>query len=225
MWYKRTIPLLLVLIAGLVGFVHDYIPHPGANALREEVTDAFRIMGGFALLIGAYSLLHMHVGRIRRRMQGWGYSIFVFIGAGTMIFLGLWADGNGPLEDPKLGVLDSLTWCYLYILVPCSATVFSLLAFFIASAAFRTFRAKNLSAAMLLIAAIIVMFGRVTISEDVGRWLFGNGRVFSAAAEVIMDYPNLAAKRGILFGVSLGAISQSLRILLGIERSYMGGGD
>lgn len=225
MWYKRTIPLLIVLIAGLVGFVHDYIPHPGANALREEVTDAFRIMAGFALFIGAYSLIHMHIGRIRRRMQGWGYSIFVFIGAGLMVFLGIWADGNGPLEDPPLGVLSSLQWCYLYILVPCSATIFSLLAFFIASAAFRTFRAKNLSAALLLIAAIIVMFGRIPLSERFGELLFNDAKVFPMASDFIMDYPNLAAKRGILFGVSLGAISQSLRILLGIERSYMGGGD
>lgn len=225
MWYKRTIPLLLVLIAGLVGFVHDYIPHPGANALREEVTNWIRIVVGFSLFIGAYSLLHMHVGRIRRRQSGWAYSIFVFIGASVTIFLGLWAEGKGPLVDPELGVLNSLEWCYLYILVPCSATIFSILAFFIASAAFRTFRARNLSAAMLLIAAVIVMFGRVPISERVGEFLFGESQVFPQAMKIIMEFPNKAAKRGIMFGVSLGAISQSLRILFGIERSYMGGGD
>ncbi len=38
-----------------------------------------------------------------------------------------------------------------------------------------------------------------------------------------MDYPNLAAQRGIMLGISLGGISQSLRILFGIERSYLGG--
>ena len=94
-----------------------------------------------------------------------------------------------------------------------------------ASAAFRTFRAKNFSAALLLIAALVVMFGRVPVSEAFSLLLFGNADVFTKATDVLMEYPNLAAKRGILLGISLGAISQSLRILFGIERSYMGGGD
>ena len=93
-----------------------------------------------------------------------------------------------------------------------------------ASAAFRTFRARNVGAALLLIAAIIVMFGQVPVSETVGGW-FGAPKVFSKTVDIIMDYPNAAAIRGIVLGVSLGAIAQSLRILFGIERAYMGGGD
>ncbi|HUS91732.1 MAG TPA: hypothetical protein VM695_07760 [Phycisphaerae bacterium] len=227
MWYKRTIPLALVFVAGLLGFVHEYIPHPLSGEFREEVTTSIRIIGGFGLFIGAYSLLHMHFSRIRRRQSGWGYSVFVFLGAAVMIFLGLWNEGDGPLVDPQPDVMTSLQWGYYYVLVPCQATIFSILAFFMASAAFRTFRVRNLSAALLLGAAIIVMFGRVPISEEFGRLLFGEGgsQLFPKASQVLMDYPNLAAKRGILLGVSLGAIAQSLRILFGIERSYMGGGD
>jgi hypothetical protein len=40
-----------------------------------------------------------------------------------------------------------------------------------------------------------------------------------------MEGPNMAAKRAIVLGVSLAGIAQSLRILLGIERSYLGGQD
>ena len=225
MWYKRTIPLIFVFTIGLLAFVQEYVPHPISGRFREEMTTWFKIIGGFGLFIGAYSLVHMHISRIRRREPGWAYSVFVFLGAAFMVFFGLYNEGLGPLvPEPKDG-LSWFQWGYNYVQVPCGATIFSVLAFFMASAAFRTFRARNLSAALLLVAALIVMFGRVPISQTAGEWLFGNGSVFPTATDVIMGYPNLAAKRGILLGISLGAISQSLRILFGIERSYLGGGD
>ena len=227
MIFKRaTIPLILVFVLGLLGFVVQYVPHPVSNDIQDKVANWFKIIGGFGMFIGAYSLLHMHITRIRRKIAGWGYSVFVFIGAGAMIVMGLYNGGAGPLapEAPK-GAMDWFGWGFDNIQIPCQATIFSILAFFMASAAFRTFRARNLAAALLLIAAVIVMFGRVPISEYVGQWVFGDPKSFSRVADIIMEYPNLAAKRGILLGISLGAISQALRILLGIERSYLGGGD
>jgi hypothetical protein len=40
----------------------------------------------------------------------------------------------------------------------------------------------------------------------------------------IMAYPNLSVQRGIIIGAALGAAAMSLRIILGIERTYMGKG-
>ena len=39
----------------------------------------------------------------------------------------------------------------------------------------------------------------------------------------IMAYPNLAGQRGIIIGIALGIISTSLKLILGIERAYLGG--
>jgi len=224
MWYKRTIPLLIVLAIGLLAFVQEYVPHPWSGQFRERLTTWFRIIGGFALFIGVWSLIHMHVTRIRRRQAGWAYSVFVFLGAAGMIALGLWNEGAGPLTETPPDQFTWFDWGYRYIQVPCGATIFSILAFFMASAAFRTFRARNFSALLLLASALIVMYGRVPVSETLGGVL-GSSDVMARATDAIMEWPNLAAKRGILLGISLGAISQSLRILFGIERSYMGGGD
>ena len=226
MWYRLRIPLILCFVMGMLAFSHEFVAHPLAASFRQEMTTWWRIVGGFAMFIGAYSLLHMHVSRIRRKQAGWGYSLFVFLGAAAMI-------GSGVAEEIIAAVrttpaapdaFSMFQWLYDYVQVPCGATIFSILAFYMASAAFRTFRARNTGAALLLIAAIVVMFGRVPISEAFGG-LFGTPQLFSKAADMLMEYPNLAAKRGILMGISLGAISQSLRVLFGIERSYLGGGD
>jgi len=225
MWYRLRIPLVICFVMGLLAFTQEFIPHPWAGAFRQEMTTWFRIMGGFGMFLGAYSLLHMHVTRIRRKMRGWGYSVFVFLGASAMIVSGVTEEIIVALRPyPQPDAFSLFQWLYDYVQVPCGATVFSLLAFFMASAAVRTFRARNAEAALLLVAAIVVMFGRVPMSEYLGS-LFGAPGLFPKSADLLMEYPNMAAKRGILLGISLGMISQSLRILFGIERAYLGGGD
>ncbi|MCD6246685.1 hypothetical protein J7J58_07305, partial [candidate division WOR-3 bacterium] len=101
---------------------------------------------------------------------------------------------------------------------PMQAAMFSLLAFYIASAAFRSFRARTPEATVLLITATIVMLGRVPIGSLIYRGLPG-------ITEWILSTVSLAAQRGILLGVGLGSIATSMKIILGIERSYLGGGE
>jgi len=40
--------------------------------------------------------------------------------------------------------------------------------------------------------------------------------------EWIMDGPNSAAQAGIIIGSALGAMAMAIRVILGIERSYLG---
>ena len=96
--------------------------------------------------------------------------------------------------------------------------MFALLAFYIASASFRAFRARNVEAALLLIAAILIMIGKVPLGETV--W---SG--FTDLQQWIQDFPNTAAKRAIMIGVGLGMASTVLKLMLGIERAYLGRGN
>lgn len=118
-------------------------------------------------------------------------------------------------------------WMFDYIYTPMDATIFALLAFYVASAAYRAMRARDLTAGLLLGAAIIVMLGRAPLTSYYWDQLISQHVKFIPSlgdvTEWLMEYPNTAAKRGVYFGVGLAALGQSIRILVGLERPYMAG--
>jgi hypothetical protein len=99
--------------------------------------------------------------------------------------------------------------------IPLQATMFSLLAFFIASAAFRAFRARSLESTLLLAAGAVVMLGQVPLGDQL------TGGLASRWLAFLMVYVNAAGQKAIIIGATLGVLATGLRIVLGIERSYL----
>lgn len=217
---KRQVPLVLCFVFGIVMIFTRFSPHATSQELYQGILNWGLIIGPFPLVLAVITLIQVHLSRIRRRTEYWQYSIVVFAGMITMVVLGV------PFGIEHAG----FQWLFAYVQVPMEATMFSLLAFFIASAAYRAFRARTFEATLLLVAALIVMIGNVPIGDRIWN-IFTSGIAWmpenatSWARQWILDNPNLAARRGIILGVGLGVISQSIRIILGIERSYLGGGD
>ena len=206
---KRQVPLILCFVFGIVMIFTQFSPHSVSQGIYEEVISWALIIGPFALVLATVTLIQTHTTRIRRRTEHWQYSLVVFAGLIIMVLIGI------PF-GPQNSIFE---WLYNNVQLSMDATMSSLLAFFIASAAYRAFRARTFEASLLLITALIVMMGNVPVGD-----LLSNDTA-SKARQWILDNPNLSARRGIILGVSLGVISQSIRIILGIERSYLGGGD
>jgi hypothetical protein len=228
---KTTLPVALAFVMGLVGIGIYFIPHRIAAGVQVEVSVWNKVIGSVTMFIGSYGLLRHHWGKIRRGHAGWAYSVLLYVFFALTLAVGIYNSGSGPLVKRPAAADDGLQWLYSAICKPAGATIFASLGFFICSAAYRTFRAKTPQAALLLVAALVVMLGQVPLSGDIGipvpardheTWRLAWLR-FKDISCWLMDVPNMAVKRAILFGICLGSVGTSLRVLFGIERSYMGG--
>ena len=204
---RRQIPLALCFIFGAFMAIQYFIPHHSVADMQERILMWLQTLLAFAFLLGTVSLIKVHYHKIRNRADDRAYSYVALVGLLAMIALGFFHPNHNRPGSP-------FSLMFLNVQVPIEATMFSLLAFYIASASYRAFRARNTVATLLLVSAVVVMLGRVPIGAAISQF-------FPAAQEWIMDVPQLAAKRGIQIGAALGAVSMSLRIMLGIERSYL----
>lgn len=203
---KKEIPLIIVFVSGLFMAIQFFVPHASSEYVYEFVMDWTIIIGIFALALGIYSLVRVSVIKIRRRAENWPYAIVVLAGLWSMILFALLFGG---LEAYMFNSF------FNYVMIPLHATMFSLLAFFIASAAFRAFRARTALATVLLLSALILM---LRFNPYMGQL----GAIDADVASWILNYPNMAAKRAIIIGIGLGMVATALKVILGIERQYMG---
>ncbi len=219
---KKTLPLIITFLAGFYMILAFFIPHNVIAASAQEMQSWEIIIVAFTLVLGIGNLIQVHAEKIQRKKSGWYYSVVLLICLVSMMVIGLfWGISEGTVYY----------WLYDNVMAPLSAAMFSLLAFFIASAAYRAFRARNKEATLLLVAATIIMIGRIPLGNFIWQHLPWLGAKYPHALEMItqwiMDIPNAAGQRGIKIGAALGAVSMALRMLLGIERSYLttGGGN
>jgi hypothetical protein len=206
---KRQIPLLIVITMGFLFVAHSFIPHSISADFFEWFQDWMKAISPFAVILGVMSLFMVHGKKIQYKVPNWQYSLVTLVG---LVFTAL----SGFIWGTQAGT--PYMWLFKNVQMPMSATMFALLAFYIASAAYKAFRARSPEATVLLIAAIIVMLGQVPLGVMISKWI-------PVTSTWIMNVPNLAAKRAIMIGVGLGMTATSLKILLGIERTYLGGGD
>lgn len=223
---KREVPLFLTILFGCFMVLKFFIPHPYVERLGSNFEQWTVIVTAAAVVLGVANVARLHVTKIQRREKDHFYSFPLLIGLTVMIALGVAPEFLFTRMGMPGGTNEGSPFDYLYqfAYVPMQGTMFSLLAFYIASAAFRAFRIRKLEAALLAITAVFVMIGRVPIGAAISDWWqIYDKPALVAIQEWIMDVPNNGAKRAILIGAALGAIATSLKIILGIERSAIGG--
>ena len=187
-------------------FLQYFSGHPVAKNVFGQVNDWWQIIFAFTLFVGAAAFVKSSLRAVSRKQD----ASYKMIAISALLLMPLLAIiGGTRIGSPFLWVFDNMQ-------APMQATVFSLLAFFVASASFRGFRARNLPAVILLVSALIILLGRVPISAYISDSL-------PKVTYWIQDYPSMAARRAILIGIGLGSMTTALRVILGLERTYLRG--
>lgn len=233
---SRTAPVIIAGAVGLLMIVAYFSPQ--LLPWRQTAEEWYTIIATIAMFLGAVNLCVHHLKKISDQEAGWGYSAVTLGTFAVTVIVGLLKVGVVPetarnLDKAWSGQFQqegsAFWWIYQYLFSPVVATMFSLLAFYVASAAFRAFRAKNFEAILLLLTALIVLIGQTKDREITSLFLAtpaeGAPRYFPIAdlTEFIRKTFVTAGQRSIMIGVALGVIATSLRILLGLDRSYLGG--
>ncbi|MFN7181367.1 MAG: hypothetical protein ACK4NF_01645 [Planctomycetota bacterium] len=217
MLLKRLVPFLICFISGVFFVGLGFVPegNPTKAKTVADVNDWFIIIGGFSIIIAVVSIFRVHVYAITRGYPGWFYSfVLVFSLVVTTIIGFLTYDKElVPVEEGKITIID---YIYDFVIQPLDATVFALLGFYIASAAYTGFRVKNFGSVLLLLSALIVMTGLIPIGvylydkvPDIALW--------------VLSTPNNAAKRALIFTIAIASVAFSLKVLFGIDKSIYGG--
>lgn len=235
---RKTLPVIVAFLSG-IAMVISFFFTPERSVLgqiQENLLQWVTIVGGFTLVLGVFSIVRVNSRAVARRSEGWIYKLATVISVFAMalpsmlptssastfgklfysIFPESWASAFGT--NPG-SIYD---WLFNYMDSPMMETMFATLAFYIASAAYRAFRARSAEATLLLITACIVMLWRVPMGEAFLRLFSDNIPEYINA--FVMKGFNMSVQRGIIIGAALGMASMSLRIILGIERTYMGKG-
>ncbi len=208
---NKQVPLTITFLTGVIIVIAFFIPHPPFGNLQQTSLIWYAIIFGFTILLGVQSLLSVHWRKIQRRQAGWWYSIVLILGLLLSFITGIQSE---VVRGSAFAKGSTFMYMYNYVLLPLQSTMFAMLAFFIASAAYRAFRARNIEASLLLIAAVIVMLGRVPAGTILWKG-------FPGFTSWILNVVQLGPMRGIQIGIALGTIAMSLRLILGIERTYL----
>lgn len=202
---KHTLPVAICLIAGIFMILDFSASAPFIQSTSKNLQNWTVIVSAFALGIGGVSLIRLHGRNIMKRASGWGHSVVLLLGLFFMILRGI---AFGTQDTGYLFAFNNM-------LTPLGAAVYASLAFYIASAGYRAFRARSLEAGILLGAGLIVLLGRAPLGDAISPYL-------PQVANWIINVPNVAGMRGIIICSAVGVMASGLRVLTGLDRGYLG---
>ncbi len=204
---KRTVPLVITIVTALVLLLSQTTVLGRKIGIPKTLDRYYLLAQAGAFMLGSIGLTRLHVQNVVRRREGYVYSIVLLVALWGFFVLGLFQTSNGPIYQ----------WIFNATVTPLESTMFAVIAFYVASAAYRAFRLRNIDSSILLISGALVMIGSVPIGEAIWKSL-------PAIKTWIMNVPNSAVQRGLQICIRVGSFAVALRVLMGLEKAHLGRG-
>ena len=200
---QSQIPVLLTLLVGLIIFADYYFKIQSISDAAGFFKNAALVIATIAIILGAINIISIHGNRMMKQTKGqWFYSLCLLVSMSIMVVTGLM---------PPFATHPIYTWFYDNVMARVGQAVYAVLAFYMASAGFRAFRARSWEATILLISGFIMLLS----SAPVGSVILPQ---ITPIGEWFMSVPNMAAQRGLILAIATGAITLGIRVYLGRER-------
>jgi hypothetical protein len=193
---------VLAIIAGgllLLG-IDRFIEFPLLRPIAIVVYEWGVLLSAFALLLGAINVAWVHVRYILAGNPGWQQSLGLVVMLAVVLVTGLFSITG--VRSPLVELIFDA------IIAPGQATLFALLAFFMAAAAYRYLRIGRPGGIWLLAGVLLVFAVQMPIAHTLLPISFAN------LIGWVVDVPAMSALRGALLGSSFALVIVAIRFLL-----------
>jgi hypothetical protein len=202
---RRLIPLVISIVVGLLTIFDYFLKVPAINDSASALRAWGVIVSTFALGLGTVNLIIIHGRRSMARTKKSWLSVVLLVGLAATAFSGIFAGAQGK----------STVFIFDGIIQAVDQTLYSMLGVCICSAAYRAFRVHNVEASIMLVVGVLVLLAQIPTAIALAPGLIGPQRW-------IMNTLNVAGQRGIVIASGVAFIALSLRVILGLDRTYMG---
>jgi hypothetical protein len=209
---KREVVYAITGIVTVVMFL-EYFFFAESQAWAEMIRTWAVIIYNISLGLGAVRLIMAHSMNVQRRRENWAFSGILLAGLAIMLLTGLAGYFMTGLQSNNA----IYNWMFNYVYTPLGATLYPITGFYIFSAAYRAFRARNIDAALMLIAGCFVILSNAPVGEAI--WVG-----FATIGEWFRFTGQIPGMRTFALVGTLGMIAYGFRALLGKERGFYAGG-
>ncbi len=204
---SRSAQISVLIISFLLVFVPYFIKFQPLEWFSVKLMTIAAVTNAFTIAIAVYSQYRRSGRFITERRKGWIYHIYLLLLMIFMIFNGL---AFGQHEG-------GYSWLLMAVVTPLSSVIYGILAFYMASAGARAFRARSPHAALLLIAGLIVLLYQAPLTGSVFPGI-------EPASTYLTNTFGMSVSRMFSISVCIGAIVLGVRMLTGKEVAFLGFG-